>query len=177
MAILKDMLSSGKRLVVFEVQKHLNSPSWLHNMRDFVEHTDADWGNQPEGVESFDERLKKNLSLFTGYKFLETSRGNSNDISALARQTPYLIESFKRAWIRDGRVPNFILVDKYYAWLDVSLVTFRNFDIIYGAVTNNNELLNYVNWDGMSNYTTGKYCFPLEPGAELMLSPISPAIG
>lgn len=171
---LKDMLSSGKRLVVFEVQKHLNSPSWLHNMRDFVEHTDADWGNQPEGVESFDERLKKNLSLFTGYKFLETSRGNSNDISALARQTPYLIESFKRAWIQDGRVPNFILVDKYYAWLDVSLVTFRNFDIIYGAVTNNNELLNYVNWDGMSNYTTGKYCFPLEPGAELMLSPISP---
>ena len=171
---LKDMLSSGKRLVVFEVQKHLNSPSWLHNMRDFVEHTDADWGNQPEGVESFDERLKKNLSLFTGYKFLETSRGNSNDISALARQTPYLIESFKRAWILDGRVPNFILVDKYYAWLDVSLVTFRNFDIIYGAVTNNNELLNYVNWDGMSNYTTGKYCFPLEPGAELMLSPISP---
>ena len=171
---LKDMLSSGKRLVVFEVQKHLNSPSWLHNMRDFVEHTDADWGNQPEGVESFDERLKKNLSLFTGYKFLETSRGNSNDISALARQTPYLIESFKRAWIRDERVPNFILVDKYYAWLDVSLVTFRNFDIIYGAVTNNNELLNYVNWDGMSNYTTGKYCFPLEPGAELMLSPISP---
>ena len=171
---LKDMLSSGKRLVVFEVQKHLNSPSWLHNMRDFVEHTDADWGNQPEGVESFDERLKKNLSLFTGYKFLETSRGNSNDISALARQTPYLIESFKRAWIRDGRVPNFILADKYYAWLDVSLVTFRNFDIIYGAVTNNNELLNYVNWDGMSNYTTGKYCFPLEPGAELMLSPISP---
>ena len=171
---LKDMLSSGKRLVVFEVQKHLNSPSWLHNMRDFVEHTDADWGNQPEGVESFDERLKKNLSLFTGYKFLETSRGNSNDISALARQTPYLIESFKRAWIRDGRVPNLILVDKYYAWLDVSLVTFRNFDIIYGAVTNNNELLNYVNWDGMSNYTTGKYCFPLEPGAELMLSPISP---
>ena len=171
---LKDMLSSGKRLVVFEVQKHLNSPSWLHNMRDFVEHTDADWGNQPEGVESFDERLKKNLSLFTGYKFLETSRGNSNDISALARQTPYLIESFKRAWIREARVPNFVLVDKYYAWLDVSLVTFRNFDIIYGAVTNNNELLNYVNWDGMSNYTTGKYCFPLEPGAELMLSPISP---
>ena len=91
-----------------------------------MEHTDADWGNQPEGVESFDERLKKNLSLFTGYKFLETSRGNSNDISALARQTPYLIESFKRAWIRDGRVPNFVLVDKYYAWLDVSLVTFRN---------------------------------------------------
>ena len=171
---LKNMLSSGKRLVVFEVQKHLNSPSWLHNMRDFVEHTDADWGNQPEGVESFDERLKKNLSLFTGYKFLETSRGNSNDISALARQTPYLIESFKRAWILDGRVPNFVLVDKYYAWLDVSLVTFRNFDIIYGVVTNNNELLNYVNWDGMSNYTTGKYCFPLEPGAELMLSPISP---
>lgn len=66
------------------------------------------------------------------------------------------------------------MVDKYYAWLDVSLVTFRNFDIIYGAVTNNNELLNYVNWDGWSNYTTGKYCFPLEPGAELMLSPISP---
>lgn len=74
MAIPEGYVEFGKRLVVFEVQKHLNSPSWLHNMRDFVEHTDADWGNQPEGVESFDERLKKNLSLFTGYKFLETSR-------------------------------------------------------------------------------------------------------
>ena len=58
-------------------------------MRDFVEHTDADWGNQPEGVESFDERLKKNLSLFTGYKFLETSRGNSNDISDVYKRQEY----------------------------------------------------------------------------------------
>ena len=57
---------------------------------------------------------------------------------------------------------HFVLVNKYYAWLDV-VGYFPNFDIIYGAVTNNNELLNYVNWDGMSNYTTGKYCFPLEP--------------
>ena len=51
---LKNMLRSGKRLVVFDVQKHFNSPKLLQKMRDLVEHKDADWGNQPEGVDSFD---------------------------------------------------------------------------------------------------------------------------
>lgn len=171
---LKEMINSGRRLVVFEVRPHLHSPSWLHPMNDFVEHTDSDWGNRSEGVELFDEKLKKSLSLFTGYKYLEASLGRDGDISAFARQTPYLIESFKRAWIRDGKIPNFILVNKYYSWLDVSLVTFRNFHIVYGMVTYNNDLLNYVNWAGMSNCTTGKFSFPLEPGAELRLSPICP---
>ncbi len=50
MAIPEGYVEFRKATGRFEVQKHLNSPSWLHNMRDFVEHTDADWGNQPEGL-------------------------------------------------------------------------------------------------------------------------------
>lgn len=171
---LKKMVDTGKRLVVFEVQKHLSSPEWLHDMHEYVQHTDPDWGNQSEVVESFDERLKRSLTLFTGYKFLSASENNGDDISAFARQNPYLIEAFKKAWVREGQVPNFILVDRYYSWLDGLLFTFRNFHIIRGTVTYNGELVNYVNWLGMSNSTTGKYCFPLEPEAELLLAPDCP---
>lgn len=171
---LKKMVDSDKRLVVFEVRKHLNSPEWLHDMNEFVEHTDPDWGNESNEVESFDERLKKSLSLFTGYKFLSTSESSGNDISAFARQNPFLIETFKKAWVREGQIPNFILVDKYYSWLYGLLFTFRNFHIIHGTVTYNGELVNYVNWLGMSNSTTGKFSFPLEPDAELLLAPDCP---
>lgn len=171
---LKKMVDSDKRLVVFEVRKHLNSPEWLHDMNEFVEHTDPDWGNESNEVESFDERLKKSLSLFTGYKFLSTSESSGNDISAFARQNPFLIEAFKKAWVREGQIPNFILVDKYYSWLYGLLFTFRNFHIIHGTVTYNGELVNYVNWLGMSNSTTGKFSFPLEPDAELLLAPDCP---
>lgn len=171
---LKKMVDSDQRLVVFEVRKHLNSPEWLHDMNEFVEHTDSDWGNESNDVESFDERLKKSLSLFTGYKFLSTSESSGNDISAFARQNPFLIEAFKKAWVREGQIPNFILVDKYYSWLYGLLFTFRNFHIIHGTVTHNGELVNYVNWLGMSNSTTGKYSFPLEPDAELLLAPDCP---
>lgn len=171
---LKQMVLTGKRLVVFEVQRHLNSPEWLHTMSEYVKHTDPGWGNQPQAVESFDERLKKSLSLFTGYKFLGASENSGNDISAFARQTPFLIEAFKKAWVREGQVPNFVLVDKYYDWLNGLLFTFRNFHIIYGTITYNGELVNYANWLGMFNSTTGRYYFPLEPETELLLSPDCP---
>lgn len=171
---LREMVSSGRRLVLFLVRPDNNSPAWLHNMSDYVAHTDVDWSNFSSDVESFDERLNKSLSLYTGYKFLSVSRGDNNYISAMARRSPYFIESFKRAWIRDGMVPNFVLLDKYYSWVDGSILNLRNFNIVYGSVKVNGEPVNYVNWDGMSNNTSGRYSFPLEPGAELKLSPSIP---
>jgi len=170
---LKNMVESNKRLVLFEVQHHLNSPSWLHNMNQYVEHTDTDWGNNAGVVETFDERLKKSLSLFTDLKYLEIMRGE-DEITVMARQTPYIIEAYKRAWVRDGMIPNFVLVNKFYSWLTSSLITFRNFCIASGVVTYNGELMNYVNWTGLSNSTPGKFTFPIEQGADIQLSPTSP---
>lgn len=170
---LKNMLSTDRRLVLFEVQHHLSSPSWLHNMQDYVEHTDVDWGGQRGVVETFDERQKKTLSLFTNLKYLEATRGES-EINDMARYSPFIIEAFKREWIRDGLVPNFVLVNKYYPWLTGTLFTFRNFSILSGVVTSGGDVLNYVNWDGLSNHTSGRFTFPLEPGAEMTLIPVSP---
>jgi len=170
---LKNMIESNKRLVLFEVQHHLNSPAWLHSMDEYVEHTDNDWGNNTGVVESFDERLKKSLSLFTDLKYLEIIRGE-DEMTVMARQTPYIIEAYKRAWIRDGMMPNFVLVNKYYRWLTGTLMTFRGFCIASGLVTYNGELMNYVNWTGLSNSTPGKFTFPLEQGAENQFTPTSP---
>ena len=170
---LKSMIDNNKRLVLFEVQHHLNSPAWLHNMSEYVEHTDVDWGNNTGVVETFDERLKKSLSLFTDLKYMEIIR-DEDEMTVMARQTPYIIEAYKRAWIRDGMMPNFVLINKYYPWLTGSLVTFRNFCIASGLVTYNGELMNYVNWTGLSNSTPGKFSFPLEQGAEMQFTPTSP---
>ena len=170
---LKSLIDSDRRLVVFEVQHHLNSPSWLNNMADHVEHTDTDWGNHGTMVESFDDRLKKSLSLYTGLKYLENTMGE-DEIYDMARYSPYLIESFKRAWVRDGMMPNYILVNRYYSWISATVSTFRNFSILSGVVTYNGELLNYVNWEGLSNFTAGKFTLPLETNGEMELIPTSP---
>jgi len=168
--LLRKMIESNNRLIVFEMQKHLNSPSWLHNLKDYATGlSQASLENFPNEIESFDEKLKKNLSLFTAYKAL-----NRDDITTIVRETPFLVELFKRAWMNDGKIPNFILVDTYYEWMEGLLINLRNLHIVQGAITHNNELVNYVNWHGMSNYTSGKFSFPVDAGAELILTPSSP---
>ena len=170
---LKSMMDADRRLVIFEVQHHLNSPAWMNNLADHVENVDPDWGVSVPSIESFDDRLKKSLSLYSGLKYLENTMGEE-EIYDMARYSPYLIENFKRAWIRDGMMPNFVLVNRYYSWVSTTLASFRNFSILSGIVTYNGELLNYVNWEGLANYTTGKFTLPLETGGEIELIPSSP---
>ncbi len=172
--LLSDAVRENKRLTIFEVTKHVNSPAWMNVMDDFVEHTDRSWGNYSRMPEQSDRRLKNSLSLFDGYRMLTNRNFSSDDITEMARHTPYFIESFREYWIRDGRMPNFILMDKYYMWMETLLRTLRNYNMVYGLVASSNEPVAYVNWDEMSNATTGTFCFPLEPGAELMLAPSVP---
>lgn len=170
---MKNMIESDRRLVVFEVQHHLNSPSWMNNTADHVEHAEAEWNMGAPALETFDERLKKSLSLYSGLKNLENTRAEE-EIYDMARYSPYIIEGYRRAWIRDGMIPNFILVNRYYNWLNSSVSSFRNFNIVTGIVTYNGELLNYVNWEGYSNSTPGKFSFPLELNGDMELYPVSP---
>lgn len=171
---LKEMMEQNKRLVVFEVQGHVNSPEWLHNMNEMVEHTDPDWGNAMNSVESQEEKSKKQLSVFTGFKNVEAMQFRGGSLYETARYTPYLVNLIKDMWSSEGKVPNYILIDRFDGWVSSTLRTVRDFNLVYGAVINNDELVNYVNWEGMSNVTAGLYCFPLENGMELMLSPIVP---
>ena len=172
--LLADAVRDNRRLTIFEVTKHVNSPAWMNVMDDFVEHTDRSWGNYSRLPEQSDRKLKNSLSLFDGYRMLMNRNFSSDDITEMARHTPYFIESFREYWIKDGRLPNFILTDKYYTWMETLLRTLRNYDMVYGLVTSGNEPIAYVNWDEMSNATTGTFCFPLEHGAELMLAPSVP---
>ena len=172
--LLSDAVRDNKRLTIFEVTKHVNSPAWMNVMDDFVEHTDRSWGNYSRMPEQSDRKLENTLSLFDGYRMLTNRNFSNDDITEMARHTPYFIESFREYWIRDGRLPNFVLTDKYYVWMETLLRTLRDYDMVYGLVTTGNEPIAYVNWDEMSNATTGTFCFPLEPGTELMLAPSVP---
>jgi DNA-binding SARP family transcriptional activator len=171
---LQNMVQTGKRMVVFEMRKHPNSPAWLHNLNDYATGLlPSFFGQMNDGIETFGEKLRKNLFVYTGYKNLILPEESENVIP-YARQTPYLIEAFKQAWTSEGKVPNFILVDRYHSWVNSLLLIFRGFHLVQGSVTNHNEYLNYVNWQGMSNYTGGKFSFPLESNGQLTLAPVSP---
>jgi two-component SAPR family response regulator len=165
---IKTMIQTGKRMVVFEMQKHLNSPAWLHNLNDYAT------GLPSRVPETFAEKLRKSLFVYTGFQSLSLPEESDDVIVPYARQTPYLIEAFKRAWESEGKAPNFILVNRYYPWVTSLLVIFRGFRLVQGTIKSNNEYLNYVNWQGMSNYTSGKFSFPLEANGQLVLSPLSP---
>ena len=171
---LQEMKADGKRLVVFEVQAHVNSPVWLHSMNDLVVHTDPDWGNNMNNVEQQGDKMKKNLTLFTGFKNVEAMQFRSGNLYETSRYTPYLVNVVKDTWINEGRVPNFIIIDKYDEWVGATMRNVRGFNLVYGAVVSHGELVDYVNWEGMNNATTGLFCFPLESGLEMMLSPLVP---
>ncbi len=171
---LQEMKANEKRLVVFEVQEHVNSPSWLHPMNELVVHTDPDWGNYMNGVEQQEDKMKKNLTLFTGFNNVEAMQLRGGSLYETSRFTPYLVNLVRDTWINEGRVPNFIIIDKYDAWVGATMRNVRSFNLVYGAVVSHEELVNYVNWEGMNNATTGLFCFPLENGMEMMLSPLAP---
>lgn len=171
---LQEMKANEKRLVVFEVQEHVNSPSWLHPMNELVVHTDPDWGNSMSSVEQQEDKMKKNLTLFTGFKNAEAMHLRGGSLYETSRFTPYLVNEVRDTWINEGRVPNFIIIDKYGEWVGATMRNVRSFNLVYGAVVSHEELVNYVNWEGMNNATTGLFCFPLENGMEMMLSPLAP---
>lgn len=171
---LAEMTQSNKRLVLFEVRPHMQSPAWLHSMNEHVLHTDAGWSNYSEQPVPFEERLRKTLALSANLRNIEQYMASDDDLTSLARRTPFLIESFKRDWIRDGMVPNFLLINRYASWMELTLMTLRSFHLVYGVITSNGDLLNYVNWKGLSNHTTGRFFLPIEAGSELLLEPTSP---
>ena len=171
---LAEMTQNNQRLVLFEVCPHMQSPTWLHTMSEHVLHTDAGWSNHTESPTPFEEQLKKTLSLSPNLKNIEQFMASDDDLTSLARRTPFLIESFKRDWIRDGMVPNFLLINRYAPWMELTLMTLRSFQLVYGVVTANGDLLNYVNWKGLSNHTSGRFFLPVEAGTELLLEPTSP---
>lgn len=171
---IKKMVDENRRLVIFSMQEHRNSPEWLHYI----------WNHAVEPYFSIIEAPifkseflkgdpKNNLLIYNDYNFQgkpETSKNLKYDTT----QNPYLIEHIKNTWRKTGKTPNFIMLDRYDNWIRGILNYLRSFRTIKGTVTFNTEILDYVNWSQSESLTSGKYCFPVGPGDKLYLSPRCP---
>lgn len=176
---LEAMLDKGQRLVVFDLRHHLNSPDWLLRFSDFVVGRDLGWGEPVVDYASlFETQKRKKLAFYVGLRSLGQARGGDGDeeqrIENIARKTPFLIEDFREKWLEMGKIPNYVLVDRFYPWINLFLMTVRDFRIVRGEVRLSNDLASYVNWKGLGNYTSGDFCFPVGEGAELELMPSVP---
>ncbi|MGV8092055.1 MAG: LamG-like jellyroll fold domain-containing protein [Mangrovibacterium sp.] len=171
---LKEMVDSGKRLIIFCMQEHRNSPDWLHYVWDYAVEPYYSIMEAPVFLGEFlkgDPR--NNLLIYNDYNLANKS-GPNNASFFNTTQNPYLIEHIKGVWKNTGKTPNFIFLDRYENWILQVLYQLRSFRTIKGTVTFNTQILGYVSWEGTNSLTSGKFCFPLGPGESMTLTPKSP---
>lgn len=171
---IKSMVEENKRLVVFSMQEHRNSPEWLHYVwHHAVEPYFSIWEAPAFKGEFLKGDPKNSLLIYNDYNFPKKS-DNANNLKYDTNQNPYLIEHIKNTWTATGKIPNFIMLDRYEDWI-VGIVSYlRGFKIIKGTVTYNAQILDYVSWEKTGSLTSGKYCFPVGPGDNVVLTPKSP---
>ncbi len=173
-APVKTMIEENKRLVVFSMQEHRNSPDWLHYVWNHaVEPYFSIWEAPVFKGEFLKGDPKNSLLIYNDYNFPRKS-DSFNNLKYETNQNPYLIEHIKNTWANTGKTPNFIMLDRYENWI-VGIVSYlRGFKYIKGTVTYNTQVLDYVNWEKSGSLTSGKYSFPVGPGDNLTLTPKSP---
>jgi len=171
---LKEMVDTGKRLVIFGMQEHRNNPDWLHYIWDYAVEPYYSILEAPVFIGEFLKGDPRNtLLIYNDYNI----PGKSETVDASfynTTQNPYLIEHVKSVWKNTGKTPNFIFLDKYESWIIQVLYQLRSFKTIKGTVTFNTQILNYVSWEGTNSLTSGKFCFPVGPGESMTLTPKSP---
>lgn len=168
------MIETNKRLVVFSMQEHRNSPDWLHYVWNHaVEPYFSIWEAPVFKGEFLKGDPKNSLLIYNDYNFPRKSDFTSN-LKYDSNQNPYLIEHIKNTWTNTGKTPNFIMLDRYENWIVGVISYLRGFKTIKGTVTNNAQVLDYVNWEKTGSLTSGKFCFPVGPGDNLVLTPRSP---
>jgi two-component SAPR family response regulator len=171
---IKKMLDENKRLVVFSMQEHRNSPGWLNYIWDHaVEPYFSLWEAPVFKGEFLKGDPKNSLLIYNDYNFPRKSEAAKN-LKYDTNQNPYLIEHIKNTWSNTGKTPNFIFLDRYENWIIGILSYVRGFKTIRGTVTYNTEVLDYVNWERTGSLTSGKFCFPVGPGDNITLTPHSP---
>ena len=171
---IKAMEKKNKRLVVFSMQEHRNSPDWLHYVWNHaVEPYFSIWEAPSFKGEFLKGDPKNSLLIYNDYNFPRKS-DIANNLKFVGNQNPYLIEHIKNTWSTTGKTPNFIMLDRYESWVQDIVYYLRGVKIIKGTVTYNAQVLDYVNWDKTGSLTSGNFCFPVGPGDNLVLTPKSP---
>lgn len=173
-APVKTMIETNKRMVVFSMQEHRNSPDWIHYVWNHaVEPYFSIWEAPVFKGEFLKGDPKNSLLIYNDYNFPRKS-DSANNLKYETNQNPYLIEHIKNTWTNTGKTPNFIMLDRYESWVVGIISYLRGFRNIKGTVTYNTQILDYVNWEKTGSLTSGKYCFPVGPGDNLTLTPQSP---
>ncbi|HAQ19321.1 MAG TPA: hypothetical protein DCR40_08840 [Prolixibacteraceae bacterium] len=171
---LKTMMVENKRLVVFSMQEHRNSPDWLlYVWNHAVEPYFSIWEAPVFKGEFLKGDPKNSLLIYNDYNFPQKSEAPKN-LKFDTNQNPYLIEHVKNTWTNTGKTPNFIMLDRYENWILGVISYLRGFKIIKGTVSYNTQVLDYVNWAKTGSLTSGKYSFPVGPGDNMVLTPSSP---
>ncbi|MFY9150495.1 MAG: LamG-like jellyroll fold domain-containing protein [Prolixibacteraceae bacterium] len=171
---LKNMIEKNRRLIVFAMQDHRNSPEWLHYVWNHaVEPYFSIWEAPVFKSEFLKGDPKNSLLIYNDYNFPQKSESVKN-LKYDTSLNPYLIEHIKKTWFNTGKTPNFIMLDRYENWILGVLTYIRGFRTIKGTVSYNTQILDYVNWANMESLTSGKFCFPVGPGDNLILTPRSP---
>jgi len=171
---LKSMVETNRRVVVFSMQEHRNSPEWLHYIWNHaVEPYFSIWEAPVFKGEFLKGDPKNSLLIYNDYNVPRKSEA-AKSLKYDSNQNPYLIEHVKNTWTNTGKTPNFIMLDRYEKSILSVLSYIRGFVTITGTVTYNTQILDYVNWANTGSLTSGKYCFPVGPGDNLVLTPQSP---
>ncbi len=171
---LRNMVETGKRVIIFKMQEHRNSPDWLHYVWDYAVEPYFSILEAPDFIGEFLKGdPKNNLLIYNDYNFPRRA-GLPEESFFNTTQNPYLIEHVKNVWKSTGKTPNFIMLDRYQTWIIQVLSQLRSFQTVKGTVTFNAQTLSYVSWEGTNSLTSGKYSFPVGPGETLVLTPRSP---
>ena len=102
-APLKTMVEANKRLVVFSMQEHRNSPDWLHYVWNHaVEPYFSIWEAPIFKGEFLKGDPKNSLLIYNDYNFPRKSENTSN-AKYETNQNPYLIEHVKNTWTNTGK--------------------------------------------------------------------------
>ena len=171
---LKNMVDENHRLVVFAMQYHRRMPDWLNYIWDFAVEP---YFSLLEAHDFKGEFLKgdpkNSLLIYNDYN-LPRRADHPKNLGSNLTQNPYLIEHIKNTWTTTGKMPNFIMLDKFEMWIITVTSQLRSFKAVKGTVSFNSQILDYVSWVGSNSLTNGKFSFPIGPGDNISLIPKSP---
>ncbi|MDX9882289.1 MAG: LamG-like jellyroll fold domain-containing protein [Prolixibacteraceae bacterium] len=171
---LKTMVEENRRLIVFAMQHHRYAPDWLNYIWDFAVEP---YFSLLEAHDFKGEFLKgdpkNSLLIYNDYNLPRRVDNPLNRGSNLT-QNPYLIEHIKNTWANTGKMPNFIMLDRFEMWIVTVTNQLRSFKVVKGTVSFNAQILDYVSWVGSNSLTNGKFSFPIGPGDNISLIPKSP---
>jgi len=171
---LKTMVDENRRLVVFAMQSHRNAPDWLNYVWDYAVEPYFSLLEAPDFKGEFLKGDPKNSLLIYNDYNLPRRVDSPHNFGGDLTQNPYLIEHIKNTWTATGKMPNFIMLDRFGMWIINVTNQLRSFKVVKGTVSFNAQILDYVSWVGSNSLTNGKFCFPVGPGDNISLIPKSP---